>query len=81
LPWGQEYHNRYENKSIIIVKYNTNHSTSYHPNHSAPDTTGQTSNTTAKSPADYVGAPHTTQQQQHASSRENEEHTQNYNNN
>jgi hypothetical protein len=56
LPWGQEYH-RYDNKSIIMVKYNTNHSTSYQPNRPTPDTKGQNSNTTAKPPADHVGAP------------------------
>jgi hypothetical protein len=49
-----------------------NPDTSYQPNHSAPDTTGQNSNTTAKPPADYVGAPHTPRQQRQTSSSENE---------
>ena len=54
-----------------------NPDTSYQPNHSASDTTGQKSNI-----ADYEGAPHTPQQQQQqTSSSENEEHTHNTNSN
>ena len=64
-----------------MVKYNTNHPTTYQPNHSTPDTTGQNSNATAKPPADYVGAPHTPRQQRQTSSSESEEHTHNSNNN
>ena len=63
-----------------MVKYNTKQTTSYQPNHSTPDTTGQNSNATAKPPADYVGAPHNTRKQRQTSSSENEEHTHNSNN-